>query len=139
MVLIHRVEHPERMALIASGALLIGLGFALMPLGTSAAWVAATIAIWTLGETLALPVLNVVAADRTGAAHRGRYLGLHSMACSLAFLCAPAVGTWIYEHQRPDALGYCAAAATAPLGLAFALLRRGLSGRPAAAGHALRE
>jgi len=124
MVLIHRTERHERMTLIGAGAFLICLGFSLMPFGTSAAWVAGTIAVWTAGEMLALPLLNAVVADRASAAHRGRYLGLYTMAYSLAFIVAPAVGTWIYERFGPNVLWYCAGASGVPLALAFGVLRR---------------
>jgi MFS family permease len=124
MVLIHRAERHDRLLLIGAGALCIGGGFALMPLGHTAGWVALTIAVWTLGEMLALPLLNVVAADRAGAGHRGRYMGMYALAYSTAFICAPAIGTWVYEHVGPHAVWYAAGLATVPLAFAFALLRR---------------
>ena len=124
MVLIHRAERHDRLLLIGAGALCIGGGFALMPLGQSAAWVALTIGVWTLGEMLALPLLNVVAADRAGSGHRGRYMGMYMLSYSLAFIGAPALGTWVYEHVGPHAVWYGAGLVTLPLALAFALLRR---------------
>lgn len=124
MVLIHRAERHDRMMLIGAGALFIGLGFALMPFGSSAAWIAVTIAVWTLGEMLALPLLNVVVADRAGAGQRGRYMGMYVMSYSLAFIAAPALGTFLYEHAGPDLLWYAAGAASIPLALGFVLLRR---------------
>ena len=126
MVLIHRAERHDRLLLIGAGALCIGGGFALMPLGKTAAWIALTIGVWTLGEMLALPLLNVVAADRAGAGHRGRYMGMYALSFSIAFICAPAVGTWTYEHIGPHAVWYGAGLATVPLAFAFALLRRAL-------------
>ena len=124
MVLIHRAERRDPMTLVGLGAFLICLGFALMPLGGSAAWIAGTIAVWTLGEMLALPLLNAVVAGRAGAANPGRHMGLYTMAYSLAFIGAPAAGTFVYEHLGPDFVWYCAGAAGVPLGLAFVLLRR---------------
>jgi predicted MFS family arabinose efflux permease len=106
MVLIHWAERFDRMRLIGAGAFLVCLGFALMPLGTSAAYAALTIVVWTFGEMLALPLLNAAVADRAASGSRGRYMGLYTMAYSVAFIIAPATGTWVYDRLGPTALWY---------------------------------
>jgi predicted MFS family arabinose efflux permease len=124
MVLIHRVERYERMALIGLGAVLVCVGFGLMPLGHSVPWAAATIVVWTLGEMLALPMLNAAVADRSGSGRSGRYMGLYTMAYSVAFVIAPGAGAWIYERFGPDALWYGVGTLAVPLaGLAWSLRR----------------
>jgi predicted MFS family arabinose efflux permease len=104
MVLVHWAERLDRMLVVGFGALLICLGFGLMPLGSTAAFVALTIVIWTVGEMLALPMLNAVVAERADPANRGRYMGLYTMAYSVAFIIAPVAGTWIYDRFGPTAL-----------------------------------
>lgn len=104
MVLIHRLERREKLPWIRLGAFLVCAGLALLPYGSSAAWVALTIAVWTLGEMLALPLVNSVVAERAGGARHGRYMGLYTMSFSIAFGFGPLSGTWIYERFGPDAL-----------------------------------
>ncbi len=106
MVLIHHAERHDRMFLVGIGSFLVCFGFALMPLGSGVIYAAFTVAVWTLGEMLALPLMNAVVADRAGSANRGRYMGLYTMAFSVAFIVAPAAGTWVYERLGPDALWY---------------------------------
>jgi len=110
MVLIHSLEGRSRLILIGFGAFLICAGLGLMPLGSSIPFIGFTIAVWTFGEMLALPLTNVLVADRAGRTHRGRYMGLYTMTFSVAFVFAPAGGTWIYEGFGPDILWYGAGA-----------------------------
>jgi predicted MFS family arabinose efflux permease len=124
MVLVHWAERRDRMTVVGIGALLVCLGFALMPLGATAAFAALTIVIWTVGEMLALPLLNAVVAERAEASNRGRYMGLYNMAYSVAFIIAPATGTWVYGHFGPSALWIGVGALGVPL-LAGSLALRG--------------
>ncbi|HXV77303.1 MAG TPA: MFS transporter [Candidatus Polarisedimenticolaceae bacterium] len=123
MVLIHRAERYDRMSVVAVGAALVCLGFGLMPFGQSMAWAAFTVVIWTIGEMLALPMLNVVAAERAGPLRHGRYLGLYTMAYSVAFAIAPASGAWVYATVGTDSLWYAVGLLAVPLSAAFWLLR----------------
>lgn len=124
MVLIHKLERRARMALIGAGSLLVCVGFGLMPLGSSAGWIAVTIVVWTFGEMLALPLLTATVAERSGPGNRGSYMGLYTMAFSIAFVLAPAVGTHIYENLSPEILWYGLGALGVPLCLgAWALTR----------------
>jgi MFS family permease len=106
MVLIHKLEGRSKLILVGLGAFLICAGLGLMPFGSSILFVGFTIAIWTFGEMLVLPLTNVLVADRAGRTHRGRYMGLYTMTFSVAFVVAPAAGTWIYERFGPNVLWY---------------------------------
>ncbi len=126
MVLVHWAERRDRMTVVGVGALLVCLGFGLMPLGSTAAFAALTVVIWTVGEMLALPLLNAVVADRADSATRGRYMGLYNMAYSVAFILAPAAGTWVYDHLGPSALWIGVGALGVPLLAGSLALRRAL-------------
>lgn len=65
-----------------------------------------TVAVWTFGEMLALPILNVLVAARAPASHRGKYMGFYTMAFSIAFILAPVAGTYVYERFGSDTLWY---------------------------------
>jgi len=114
MILIYRVERFARMRTIALGALLLCAGFGLMPFGASIPFAAFTIAVWTFGEMLSLPLLNVAVAARAPAEQRGRYMGVYTMAFATAFVFAPAAGTYTFERFGPDVLWY-AIGAVGPL------------------------
>jgi MFS family permease len=106
MVLVHWAQRRELMPLIGLGAFLVCTGFGLMPLGTSVPFAALTIVVWTFGEMLALPLVTAVVAERAQAKNRGRYMGLYTMAFSLAFVFAPAAGTYVYESFGPKHLWF---------------------------------
>jgi MFS family permease len=92
-------------------------------LGTTVAFAALTIAVWTVGEMLALPLLNVVVAERAGPGNQGRYMGLYTMAFSVAFIIAPAAGTWTYARFGPSILWVAIGGLGVPLLVASLALR----------------
>ena len=96
MVLIHAVRHRDRMRLSGVGAVLICAGFALVPFGSSLGYLAATVLVWTIGEMLTLPILNVVVAERASHRYRGQYMGLfatsYSIACGEAWSKGSGIG-----------------------------------------------
>ncbi len=106
MVLTHWAEKRNRLLLIGVGSFLIGAGLALLPLGSSLAWAALSTAVWTLGEMLVLPLTNTVVAERAAAGKRGSYMGLYTVAFSMAFVIAPLGGTWVYERLGPEVLWF---------------------------------
>jgi predicted MFS family arabinose efflux permease len=106
MLVIHALQARNELRWAAFGFLLIGAGFGLTAFGASWSYVAFTVAVWTFGEILALPLLFGFVAKRAGAANRGKYMGLYHLSFSLAYALAPVVGTWAYEHVDPDAVWY---------------------------------
>jgi predicted MFS family arabinose efflux permease len=104
MVLLRALEHRDHLLLAGLGCLLVCAGFGLLPLGSSRAFAALTVVVWTAGEMLSLPFTNSVAADRAPAAASGRYLGAYSLSFALAFVLAPAIGTSVYGRFGPGAL-----------------------------------
>jgi predicted MFS family arabinose efflux permease len=135
MVLIRWVENRGRLALIGLGSFLTCGGLALMPLGSSVAFAAMTIAVWTTGEMLALPILNVVVADRAPPGRRGHYMGIYTMAFSLAFVFAPACGTYVYDTLGPDRLWFGIGVLGAVLWVWALALIRTFRRRPASDGR----
>jgi predicted MFS family arabinose efflux permease len=125
MVLIHAVRRRSEMKIIALGAGFIGLGFALLPLGRGFAFAALTIVVWTMGEILTMPLSATVVATRAGAAS-GRYMGVLSLAFSLAMFIAPLCGNWLYGAIGGDALWFVMGGAGILTGFGFWALRRTL-------------
>ena len=111
-----------------AGGLLIGIGFGLMPFGSTTAFAVLTVLVWTFGEMLALPFTNAAVASRAGAGRAGSYMGLYTMAFSLAFILAPIVGTAVYEHVGPEVLWLGVGGSGVLLAAGFARLSRAFRG-----------
>jgi predicted MFS family arabinose efflux permease len=104
MILVRAVENRDPLRLVAFGALLVCVGFALMPLAARPLLVAATIVVWTVGEMLSLPISNAFASLRSGSEGAGRYMGAYMLAFAAAFVLAPLVGTTVYQRWGGEAL-----------------------------------
>lgn len=98
MLLVHRLERHSPLRVAAVGSLLVCLGFALMSVGHGALWAAVTVLVWTIGEMLAMPQINAVAASQGGPGESGRTMGAFTLAFSLAFVVAPLTGMAVYQH-----------------------------------------
>lgn len=104
MPLVHRLERAQPMQIIAVGALLICIGFGILPFGHSYLWTAFTVVIWTIGEMLCFPLTAAFIANRASDTNRGKYMGMYNFTFSASMVAAPAVGAWIYETYGPTVL-----------------------------------
>lgn len=97
----------DRMFVIAVGGALISLGFGLTAFGSSLAFVAFTIVIWTVGEMFQAPFKNAVVTDLAPTDLRGRYLGLFTMCYSSALTLGAPAGGFILESYGASILWKC--------------------------------
>ncbi len=123
MILMEKIRKYPLTRMINVSFVLLGVGLGLMPLGRGFAFGALTVAIWTFGEMLSMPLVTALIAGRANDTNRGRYLGLNSFSFSLAFIVGPPIGTAIYDRLGPDAVWYVCAATCALIALAFSALR----------------
>jgi len=126
MILMESIRKYPLTRMINISFLLLGLGFGLIPLGRGFGYAALTVAVWTFGEMLSMPLFTSLISGRAGPESRGRYLGLFSFAFSLAFIIGPALGTAVYERWGGTALWFGTGAAGFLLAAAFSLLKRSL-------------
>ena len=133
MLLMHwlRRARPGRVASV--GALLLGLGFALMPLGHGGLYAVFTVMVWTMGEILTLPMLMTLVSTRADEASQGEYQGLCSLAFAAAWVIGPSLGMGIYGRFGSEALWYACGLLGIALSIGFGRVR-GRSPRPADAG-----
>jgi MFS family permease len=129
MAILHMLRKRSDIKIVALGALLIGLGFGLMPLGRSYAYIAFTVVIWTMGEILTMPLSATVTAGRAGDA-AGRYMGMLSMSYSLAMFIAPLTGNWALGTIGGDALWFLLGGIGFVCAAGFWMLRRKLAVAP---------
>ena len=127
MILIHWIGKRSLVRFIAVSFLLTGLGFALMPFGRGFLYAAMTVAVWTFGEMLSMPLLGSLIALRAGPKSMGRYMGMFSFAFSLSMILGPVAGTWVYGKYGPTTLWLGCGVTGCFLYAAFSLLSRSLS------------
>ena len=123
MILMEKIRKYPLARMINISFVLLGVGLGLMPLGRGFAFGALTVAVWTFGEMLSMPLVTALIAGRADDSNRGRYMGLNSFAFSLAFIVGPPVGTAIYDGLGPNAVWYACAGACAVITIAFSALR----------------
>jgi predicted MFS family arabinose efflux permease len=133
MVLLHGLRKAAPLKVIAVGALLTGIGFALTPLGRGFPYAAMTVAVWTAGEMLSLPLLTTEIANRSHEGNRGRHMGWYGVSFSLAWMLGPLAGAAVYARVSPLALWLGCGGLGAILALGFRRLAATGDVRPPAA------
>lgn len=83
---------------LLAGALLLACGLGMLPWGSGILYVSLSTVVWTLGEILFMPTLNVMVMYRAKAGRSGLYFGLFSMCWSTSVLLSPTVGGQLYGH-----------------------------------------
>jgi MFS family permease len=123
MILMEKIRRYPLTRMINLSFILLGAGLGLMPLGRGFLFAAFTVAVWTFGEMLSMPLVTALIAGRADEATRGRYMGLFSFGFSLALIIAPAAGTAVYGYFGGDAVWIGCASLSFLLAGAFFLLR----------------
>jgi predicted MFS family arabinose efflux permease len=104
MPLVKSIEGRRPLPLIGFAMLLVGLGFGLLPLSSSVAWVVALVLVWTVGEMLMAPMSITWVANRAGEGSRGAYMAAFGISFSTCAALAPLVGTAVFEYLGPNVL-----------------------------------
>lgn len=130
MVLVNALRKKSETGLVALGGALFALGFALLPFGRGFGYAALTVAVWSMGEILAIPFASTIAAARGGRGRAlGQYMGLFSLMFSLSMFIAPYVGNGLYAKIGGEAF-WLAAGAAGLLASAGIWMMRGRLDRP---------
>jgi predicted MFS family arabinose efflux permease len=100
MVLVFKMEgRRDNLLYIVYGVSVLGFSFVLLnslPLSLFVAFICMIFV--TIGEILAMPFMNSFWISRTGAANRGQYAGLYTIAWSTAQVIGPSGGAQIAER-----------------------------------------
>ncbi|MEU5210159.1 MFS transporter [Streptomyces sp. NPDC020742] len=90
------IERHDDGRLLAAGALFLGAGMGLSVFAHNAALFAVSIAVWTVGEAIAMPTSNAIASKLAPPHLQGRYQGMYGMAYALAAVIGPLGGGWAF-------------------------------------------
>ncbi len=122
MILMEKVRRRSLPRMISLSFLFLGAGFGLMPLGRGQLYAAFTVAVWTFGEMLSIPLITTLISARADDSTRGRYMAFNSLIFSLALIVAPAVGMSIYGRFGGPALWFGCAAVGVLLTISLTIL-----------------
>lgn len=86
---------PRRV--MATGFLIIGLGFASNLSERTLPLIVLTVVLFTFGEMIAMPISGAYIADLAPANRRGLYMGTWGLTWSLAFVCGPSLGMLLFS------------------------------------------
>jgi len=96
MLLVHIAE--RRLSYASSifwGTALCAVSFALLPIPTGYWILYVSIFLMSISEILAMPFMATIVVERSGVANRGAYMGLFTLAYSVAHVLGPYLGTTI--------------------------------------------
>ncbi len=111
--------------LVVLGTLLCGLSYALFNVATGMAVLIVAMVLVTFSEIFAMPFMITYTINRAGEKHRGAYIGLYTLAYSVAFILAPYLGTQLVADYGFTTLWWAAGIASLPTALGFfAVMRR---------------
>ncbi len=85
--------------IVAFGAVLAGLAYFSLTLAEGLAILVFSMIALSLSEILAMPYMTTFTVNRAGKSSRGKYLGLYSVGYGIAFIAAPAVGTFLIDFS----------------------------------------
>ncbi len=92
----HSVERWGSRWQMLVGSVLLAFGLGMLPFGSGLAFVCLSTLIWTLGEALFMPPLNVLAMQFAQSGKSGQYFGLFFMSWSASALLSPVLSGQLY-------------------------------------------
>ncbi|MEU1278691.1 MFS transporter [Streptomyces sp. NPDC005805] len=121
------IEHRDPGRLLVLSALVAGYGFGLTAFaGSSLAFYALTVSVWTLAEIVNAPTQTSLVVRFSPVHARGRYQGMYALSWSAAALVAPLMSGYVVDTWGSAWLwGLCAVIGTVGA-VGYALVLRGL-------------
>lgn len=98
------LAHWRHGAQLAAGGLFIALGFGLTGLAGMKSMFVLTTILWTFGEMILLPAQSDAVAALAPADRRGEYMGMYSLAWTVALTLGPWLGLLVYAKAGPQLL-----------------------------------
>jgi predicted MFS family arabinose efflux permease len=125
MLFIHLIgQRPAFRLLVVLGTLLCGVSYALLNVATGMVVLFVAMILVTVSEIFAMPFMITYTIHRAGEKHRGAYIGLYTLAYSMAFILAPYLGTHLVAGYGFTTLWWAAGIASVPTALGFFAVMR---------------
>jgi MFS family permease len=125
MIVIHLIgRRPAFRRLVVLGTLLCGVSYALLNVATGMGVLVLAMILVTFSEIFAMPFMITYTINRAGEKHRGAYIGLYTLAYSVAFILAPYLGTHLVAGHGFTTLWWAAGIASVPTALGFFAVMR---------------
>jgi len=125
MIVIHLIgRRPAFRLLVVLGTLLCGVSYGLLNLASGMGVLVLAMVLVTFSEIFAMPFMITFTINRAGEKHRGAYIGLYTLAYSVAFMLAPYLGTHLVAGYGFTTLWWAAAALSLPTALGFFAVMR---------------
>jgi MFS family permease len=118
-----RIEKQPPMALMAIGAALLGIGFAMYGFFSTYTLFVAAILVITLGEMIMMPVSNALVVKFAPEDMRGRYSFMYSISWGIAFAAGPYLAGLIMDNGNPNWLWYICGILGIAAALGFVILQ----------------
>jgi predicted MFS family arabinose efflux permease len=83
---------------LVAGSLLLACGLGMLPLGSGLFYACLSTVVWTLGEALFVPPLNMLVMQHAQSGKSGQYFGVFFMSWSASALLSPVLGGQLYGH-----------------------------------------
>jgi MFS family permease len=81
---------------LIAGCVLLAVGLGMLPLGSGQFYACLSTVVWTLGEALFMPPLNMLVMQHAQSGKSGQYFGLFFMAWSASALLSPVMSGQLY-------------------------------------------
>ncbi len=113
MIISHKLAERPPLRWIAFAGYLVAISCVMLPFGSTFAWAAVSVVIWTIAEMIESPLAGAFVANRAGPKNRGRYMGVYTMSFAITTGLAPLAGFWIYDRFGSTTLWMIAGVAAA--------------------------
>jgi MFS family permease len=91
---------------VGLGVLFGGLGLLVLNVAEGIVILVLSVIFLSISEILAMPFMTSYTVQRADERSRGRYLGMYSVGYSIAFIAAPAIGTFLIKYSGYTILWY---------------------------------
>ena len=128
-----RIEKRSPMLMMAAGAILLAIGFAMYGFFSAFGMFLVAMAIITVGEMIMIPVASALTANFAPEQMRGRYSFIYNISWGIAFAAGPYLAGLIMDNYNPNWLWYACGILGIAATLGFLILhsrgsRTGLAG-----------
>jgi MFS family permease len=127
-----RIEKYRPFMMIAIGALLYGIGFGMYGFVSSFPMFAVAMAVLTIGEMIATPTSQAIAAKLSPEQMRGRYMALFGYSWGISYAIGPYLAGMIMDNFNPNFLWYACLLIGSISAVGFLAMQRFSQRQPAA-------